>query len=281
MSYEIVMFRCALRLALALCAFGLTGCLAWAPGTRYPVRYGAVYCDVDTAESRAIREQADTIVEHIAARVSVQSPPRPVRILVFPSLRGMQTYLSWYRPDRYKSHALCLETEDGFDVALHLTGDTARGLRNLRHEMTHYVLASHFFDLPPWIDEGLARYFETGEPYGKPKKEELGLLRPILADDRPVLEDLVTIPAGESFTLLGYAESWALTHYLIHARPQGLERLLRYLKVVRSGYEAGLNFQQIFGKPPSKIEPLWRAHVRALTYGLARNLPKPRGRKDT
>ena len=63
--------------------------------------------------------------------------------------------------------AACYEAPEGIlVVALSRCRRRDETVRLLRHELSHYVIASCFVEIPPWIDEGLAQFFETGPPYG-------------------------------------------------------------------------------------------------------------------
>lgn len=245
----------------------LAGCAVQPPATRHAHAYGSVYCDRDTPEARAVRDTASQAVKDVVEALALPEPLREVDILVFPSAWAMRSYLRLRLPERANSRAVCVETESGYLVALHLTGKAQESVELLRHEMTHYVLASHFFDMPPWVDEGLARYFETGPPFGVAKPAELRLLKRALNRREDTLDGLVAVPAGRPITEAQYAQSWALVHFLAHRPGGGLGDLVRYLRIVRSGAQAADHFEEVFGEPPAAIEPAWRAHVRLLAEG--------------
>lgn len=246
----------------ALHAF--VGCAAQRPVTGHDFRHGTIYCDLDTPEAHTVRKTAPAAVKDVADALGLPKPASRVEVLVFPSRWQMRAYLRRRFPDRWRSEALCFETERGFEVAMHLSGDAEQGVRLLRHEMAHYVLASFYYDMPPWVDEGLARYFETGPPFGVAKPEELRLLASALDAPAGVLDDLVVVPAGQPITEAQYAQGWALTHYLIHRPGGGMQDVVEYLRVVRSGDRAAVSFESVFGHSPRAIEPAWRRHARAL-----------------
>ena len=107
--------------------------------------------------------------------------------------------------------------------------DTGKGhpYRTIFHEYVHYLLHSNadMTDLPLWIDEGLAQYFETLQIFdgqqvliGSPLANRLPQLR------GNALIPLKTLFAAETATLqkqddasreLFYARAWAVVHYLM------------------------------------------------------------------
>src|SRR5688572_21722188 len=110
--------------------------------------------------------------------------------------------------------------------------------------------------LPTWVSEGLAEYFSSFEMIGGGRKGRLGgaiahhvkLLR-----ERPLipLETLLAVDQDSPFYVetdkksLFYAESWALTHYLLR-RDVRRAQFRQFLKSLAQGVPAGLSFTQAF-----------------------------------
>lgn len=122
--------------------------------------------------------------------------------------------------------------------------DAERTVATVIHEATHQIafncgLQTRFADIPLWVSEGLAEYFETpdlesakgwrtigGVNYSRLERfreylpsRAAGSLRTLIADDKR-LRDPAT-------ALDGYAEAWALNYYLL--RQHGKE-YLAYIK---------------------------------------------------
>ena len=112
------------------------------------------------------------------------------------------------------------------------------------HEATHQIafnsgMQTRFADIPLWVSEGLAVYFETPDLQSAKGWRTIGAVNePRLAKFR---EYLVTRPAGSLKSLISddtrirtartaldaYAEAWALNYYLIQKHPR---EYLDYLK---------------------------------------------------
>lgn len=206
--------------------------------------------------------EAEDAISSVSDHLSLQAPIQPLHVLLFPSLRKMRSYLSAHCPAQKSSAAACFEKGNGFEITLALKGNKDEILKHLRHEVTHYVLASNFYDMPPWIDEGLAEYFEPGKPFGLSNRKHCRNLRQVAGKKKKsVLERLVIIPAGTALDGKQYALSWGLVIFLMEDERFGLDCILCYLRNVRSGQEARQHFSECFGMKPSDLEESWRQNL--------------------
>lgn len=259
-----------ISIPLALLAFAAGGCSV-TPRPVVRTRHAVVRCMTGAPAARLVAAEVDPAVESIARFLDIDPPLDPVTLYVFPDAAEMRDFLARHCPYRRKSHATCFETPYGMVATLYLTRDTAATLGLLRHEMTHYVLASRFYDMPVWVDEGLAWFFQAGEPYGRVYPVAVERLRRILKEETPSLARLVRIPMGRRIVLDDYARSWALVYFL-YRRDGGIGRIVEYLRRVHSGPKALTAFKEVFGKTPEAMEPEWRRFVRELA-GLPPSKP--------
>jgi len=111
----------------------------------------------------------------------------------------------------------------------------SRVAEDLRHEVTHGYVHSVINDIPLWLDEGIAEYFETprvNRGFNSPhfhlliEKYDSGEWKPDLAR----LESLRK--AGE-LTQLDYAESWLWVHYMLHHDTQSSGLLQEHIRQFR------------------------------------------------
>lgn len=103
--------------------------------------------------------------------------------------------------------------------------------QDLRHELTHAILHSVLKNVPIWLDEGLAEYFElpTGQAGVNPKHVET--LRK--AGTRFDLDRLEKLEEVNQMSPAEYRESWAWVHLMLHSNPQAKQALLAYLQDLR------------------------------------------------
>lgn len=118
---------------------------------------------------------------------------------------------------------------------------------DLRHEVTHAYLHSVVPNLPLWMDEGLAEYFEVGRGrHGAHRMHIARLVEAARADGwRPDLRRLEQRVDAEDLSPLEYAESWLWVHFLIESGPDRLELIQNQLARLRMSAEAAPMSEQI------------------------------------
>ena len=111
----------------------------------------------------------------------------------------------------------------------------SRVAEDLRHEVTHGYLHSAVNDIPLWLDEGIAEYFETpriNRGFNSPHFHMM-LEKYDAGEWHPDLTRLESLRKASSLTQLDYAESWLWVHYLAHHDAQTLAILREHLKQIR------------------------------------------------
>jgi len=144
------------------------------------------------------------------------------------------------------------------------------------HEATHQIafnsgLQTRFADIPLWVSEGLAVFFETPDLASARGWRTIGALnqnrltqfrqylssRPptslktLIADDKRIRDTRTSLDA--------YAEAWALNYYLLNHHPRQYAEYLKMLSakppLVWDDPETRLTeFQQAFGKNLSQLD---------------------------
>ena len=211
-----------------------------------------------------MQREADRTVEEICAFLGLTPPAGRAEVLLFHSRWALQRHLAEACPEMIGAGAACFERETPgqFVVALAERWRETETLRYLRHELTHYVVAAQFYDVPPWLDEGLAQFFELGPPYGHVHPDCLSSLKRQLRRDRgEILTPLVLVPSGAPLTRKQYAQSRGLTYHLLTNDPDGPSRVRAYLERVRADRNAVEQFSETFGRSPEEIEPAWREQL--------------------
>jgi hypothetical protein len=146
----------------------------------------------------------------------------------------------------------------------------------LLHEYSHHVMArAGDMRYPGWFREGFAEYFATATvteggaaSFGLPDPGRLQAL----ARERRLPMDVVLRADGslgvDSETGRGmyYAQSWALTHWLL-ADTARIRNLSAYVRAVNGGQDPVAAWQAIFGMTPDQLTAELRTHVRGrLSY---------------
>ncbi len=141
-------------------------------------------------------------------------------------------------------------------------GDRIR--QDLRHELTHAILHSVLKDVPLWLDEGLAEYFEMPSASAGLNSEHLAQLgRDIKAGKTPDLERLEKMSEVAQMRPAEYREAWAWAHLMMRSTPAAKRILQRYLQELRTNSRPGSLRPRLATVFLSVDEALTR-HVQAL-----------------
>ncbi|MCA9067431.1 MAG: DUF1570 domain-containing protein [Planctomycetaceae bacterium] len=107
---------------------------------------------------------------------------------------------------------------------------------DLRHEYTHGLLHSCLKEVPLWLDEGLAEYFEViGPEPGQVNVDYAQNLMTLLGNGwRPDLKRLEQLDKFEQMQRIDYQEAWAWVHFMLHSSPDTREPLVSYLRDLRT-----------------------------------------------
>jgi hypothetical protein len=177
------------------------------------------------ADAKVVRDLLSLeldVESHLGIRVNDEVPS--VEVYILHDRDAFNHFLTFYYPELPPRRAFFL-AQGSRRVIYTYYND--RLDEDLRHEATHALLNVAVGDLPLWLDEGLAEYFEG--PTGK-NAEHLGRL----PDDqkagwKPDLARLETLKSVRDMTPLDYRESWAWIHYLLNSTPADKKVLLAYL----------------------------------------------------
>jgi hypothetical protein len=111
---------------------------------------------------------------------------------------------------------------------------------DLRHELTHALLHAVIRDVPLWLDEGLAEYFELPPSERGVNASHVETLRRDLGVAfQPDLERLERMKDINEMKAPEYREAWAWTHLMMRSRPEARAVLLTYLQELRTKGNAG------------------------------------------
>lgn len=107
---------------------------------------------------------------------------------------------------------------------------------DLRHEFTHGLLHSCHQQVPLWLDEGLAEYFEVaGGGTARLNSDYAQRLANSMQNGwRPDLKRLESIAEFSQMQRTDYQEAWAWMHYMLHSSPDTKQVLLEYLSSLRT-----------------------------------------------
>jgi hypothetical protein len=110
--------------------------------------------------------------------------------------------------------------------------------QDLRHELTHALLHGVLKDVPLWLDEGIAEFFEVPSVSNGTNQQHLEQLRRG-GEPKPNLARLEQISEVEQMTPADYREAWAWVHLMLRSTPKARDVLVAYLQELRSNPQPG------------------------------------------
>ncbi len=139
--------------------------------------------------------------------------------------------------------------------------------QDLRHELTHAILHSVLKDVPLWLDEGLAEFFELPPRWSgiNPGHVE-NLNKAGVRFDLARLEQLTDV---HQMTPVEYREAWAWVHLMLRGTPETQKALLAYLRELRTNAQPGPLRPRLAAVLPSP-ETALQQHVSAMEVSPAR-----------
>lgn len=162
---------------------------------------------------------------------------------------------------------------------------TQRMFTRLAHEAFHAYLETDVYpgrqyDVPRWLNEGLAQVFEAGIleldslRIDAPNVDALAKLQADLRGDRPLsLEELLTMASGAFLTAhsgadrrsQAYYYSWGLAYYLAFDRGVFDDPAFEdYISLTAAKDAPVQRFEALVGMPLAEFEAKWRAAMLAL-----------------
>jgi len=208
--------------------------------TAFQVRTGPyVICtneklEVDAPVVRQLRSLDAQVQETLGLKVDAGE--HPVEVYILEDRKAFEHFLTFYYPELPHRRAFFLANGDQ-RVVYTFFGDRLE--EDIRHEATHALLHVAIGDIPLWLDEGLAEYFEGPAERNGVNPEHVGRLPGDLASGwTPDLARLESLKSVRQMAQRDYRESWAWVHYLLHGGQAQKAALLTYLADLKNSPEA-------------------------------------------
>jgi Tfp pilus assembly protein PilF len=183
----------------------------------------------------------------------------PIVVVAVKDRKGMQALEpeSYLAKNQVDLAGFFLRTTDRNYILVRLDAQEEHAYSTVYHEYTHYMLRKADNWLPLWLNEGLAQFYENTDIddkaawLGEANAKELQYLN---RNDLLPLKTLLKVDTASPYYhdeekgSVFYAESWALTHFLIVSdRLQGTHRLHDYSERLAKGEDSVSAAQRAFG----------------------------------
>ncbi len=153
---------------------------------------------------------------------------KPIAIYLFDGEARFKEFVRQRHPEYPDRRAFFVDTESELAVYTYWSDRVAE---DLRHEVTHGYVHSVVKNVPAWLDEGLAEYFEVPPTQRGLNEPHARLLVGRMRQEgwRPNLAKLESIGQEQEMTLKEYAEAWGWVYYLLNGRPENRKLLVEYV----------------------------------------------------
>ena len=242
--------------------------------------------DQPPAALRDVAIQLEQFRSVVAGQIAgADRPPSlPTNVFVFGTRNALRPYLP-FSSGRPASLAGFFQRDgDVNTIALSLErADESSAVTY--HEYTHLLVGNAVRNMPVWLNEGLAEYYSTYRlvdggreaQIGRPPEGRLALLR---QDSLPLTQVIAVDRASALYNesdkrSIFYAESWALTHYVLTQLPKGGAAINAYVAAIGEGRTPDEAFFAAFGQTPVEFDRILRVYVqRSLFAGTRFTFPE-------
>lgn len=234
-------------------------------------------------------EQIRSVYQKALPRVRVD-PAQPIIIMAVKDEEGLKELLPefWETKDRFRPAGLFRRGPDRHYVALKTNARGENPYHIVYHEYFHLLAELNIPGVPCWVNEGLAEYWGQTSIRGKrvetgrPSESHIQLLR---GEKLLPLDVLFTVDHSSPYynqknkVSIFYAQSWALTHFLMvgDEAGSGREKLGEYLNLVQSDVESLEAARRAFGDLGG-LEQEVRSYIHRFSFrGFRMDAPPPIG----
>ncbi len=197
--------------------------------------------DFEMPKNLPLFRELGNLREQVYKDLQLPSANTIVQVFLFEDRERYERFMQLKYPELPKRRAFFVAQPRRLGGAEDLLVYTYWGDRiqqDLRHELTHALLHCVLRDVPLWLDEGLAEYFEVPPGWNGINFQHLDQLKQA-GKTRYDLDRLEQLTDVQQMSPAEYRESWAWTHLMLKGSPQARQILIIYLQELRAGSRPG------------------------------------------
>ena len=204
-----------------------------------------------------------------------QPQPLPTEVYIFDDYEAMKPFVPLYqgKPASLGGYCHCGGADQASFIVAALS-QYSETSQIIYHEYSHLLLQNAMTSIPVWFNEGLAEYFSTFKLRGNEAEAGHPIARHIvLLRERfiPLTELLAVDHASPLYNegtrrSIFYAESWALVHYLLLGRADGVAKINKYLSAYMDGARSEDALAASVGVPIKTLDGELRSYVRRMLF---------------
>ena len=202
----------------------------------------------------------------ILSRLRIGKSDESVDVFLFENEPEYQRFVQARFPLLPRRRAFFLKDDTQLSVYAHWNPHVST---DISHEVTHGLLHSVIPNLPLWLDEGLAEYFEVTRGNRGLNRDHVLLLVSRYRQKQwsPNLSRLESITQPGQMSQIDYAESWLWAHLLMESTEDHLFILREYLSQLENFGEA-ISMNDLLNQMHEDLNDHLLAHLLALANEL-------------
>jgi hypothetical protein len=219
------------------------------------------YADFELKRDLPLFRELAELRDQVYKELQLPDSTTMVHVYLFEDRERYERFMKGRYPDLPKRRAFFVAQPRGVsgspeDLMVYTYwGDRIQ--QDLRHELTHALLHSVLLDVPLWLDEGLAEFFELPPDWKGVNYQHLSHLRRTSGEPfKPDLVRLERLSQVQQMTPAEYREAWAWVHLMLRGKPEAKAVLLGYVQQLRHTREPGPLQPRLAAVFPSPDEAL-------------------------
>lgn len=229
---------------------------AFQPTQEFRVGYFVVKTGDRVDETHPLFKELEGLSERVCRELEIPLPKQLVSVHLFTSEAKYREYCKSQFQNLPSRRALFVGRQEGLGAAsLQVYAFWGEHVaQDLRHELTHATLHASVGNVPLWLDEGIAEYFELPVRFKGMHHKHLSALRD--AEQFPVdMKRLEGLNEVAQMSAVDYREAWAWVHWMMH-KEETKKLLSRYLKSVGEKTGPGPLYPELLKVTPQPEEAL-------------------------
>ena len=207
--------------------------------------------DITKSKIEEVISKSETVLEQVSELFDIEQN-RPIRAVIANSQRESADSFPKISSSATRDNVYGGFAFPQYEVFI-VRGVSADGII---HEATHLLMSQKLdsarSQVPAWLSEGIAMYFEIDNEH-RNRTAEVGYIQKKL---RP-LSSMQSVPGKSGDIRLFYAHSQGIVGYLIDKG--GKEKILSLLEQINSGTKTDVAVIDVYGKTIDELDKSWQA----------------------
>lgn len=191
-----------------------------------------IHADFPLARRHRIVRDLEQLRVDVSERLALPISDEPINLYLFEHRERYEAYAAATFPGFPARRAFFVKTDTSLSIYAHWQDRIAE---DLRHETTHGYVHAVAGDVPLWLDEGIAEYFELPRSEHQVHREHVDRLAGRLLEGtwQPDLQRLESLRDAGLLTQDHYAEAWCWVHWILDTSAERRAMLQDFLTEVR------------------------------------------------